>query len=274
MLADLHTHSIYSDGWYSPDELCKRARQRGISLLSITDHDTLAGEEIKRIAAAKYGLRYVTGWEISAYDRENKMHVLGYGCALNEAYYDFMGRRKKTAFLRAAESVEKLCEQGLNVTMEEVLSQRSSPDLPVHTMHIARAIAKALQIEEGEAYLRYLAHGRVGHSLFGRPSPKEAIDCIHACGGIAVLAHPGRIILPFSEKENTVCGYVKEGLDGIESIYTTHTQEETEYFVRLARELGIWQTGGSDTHVEDETHRIGAPAFSPSAELLERLQIL
>ncbi len=274
MFADLHTHSIYSDGWYSPDELCQRAKARGISLLSITDHDTLAGEEAKRAAAAKYGLRYVTGWEISAYDKDNKMHVLGYGCALNEAYCDFMETRKKSAILRAKESVEKLRAQGISIALDEVLSERSAPDLPVHTMHIARALAKKLGIGEGEAYLEYLGHGRAAHSLIGRPSPKEAIDCIHACGGIAVIAHPGRIILPFAEKENVLRRLVKEGLDGIECSYTTHTSKETEYFTRLSKELGVWITGGSDTHVEDGTHQIGTPIFCPEKELLERLNIL
>ncbi len=271
MLADFHLHSIYSDGWYAPDELCRRAKARGLSLLSITDHDTLAGEEEKRAAAERYGLEYVTGWEISAYDKENKMHVLGYGCTLNSAYYDFMETRKRSALLRAKEGVEKLQAAGISLTLEEVLSERSKPDLPVHTMHTARALAKKLGIEEGRAYLDYLAYGRLAHSLIGRPSPKEAIDCIHACGGIAVLAHPGRITLSPEEKENTLRELTKKGLDGIEAVYTTHTQRETEYFKGLAKALGLLVTGGSDTHFEDETHAIGSPRFAPSEELLRAI---
>ncbi len=273
MLADLHVHSIYSDGWYTPKELCRRAKARGLSLLSVTDHDTLAGEADKRAAAKEYGLQYLTGWEISAYDRENKMHVLGYGCQLNAAYHDFMETRKRSALLRAKESVEKLQGEGVEITLEGVLSQRSKPDLPVHTMHIARAAAKALSIPEGEAYLRYLAYGKIAHSLIGRPSPKEAIDCIHACGGIAVLAHPGRILLSDEEKETTVISLAKEGLDGIEGVYTTHTQRETEYFRGLAARLGLLVTGGSDTHFEEESHRIGLPRFTPSEELLAAVKL-
>ena len=123
MRADLHTHSIYSDGLYSPDEICRKAKMRGLSLVSITDHDTLAGEEVKREAAKRHGLLYVTGWEISAYEGDQKIHILGYGCELNDAYRSFMAERKRGARLRAEDSVQKLQRLGVPVTMEEVYMQ-------------------------------------------------------------------------------------------------------------------------------------------------------
>ena len=86
MLADLHLHSIYSDGLYSPDEICRKAKSRGLSLVSITDHDTMAGGEVKEAAAKRHGLLYVSGWEISAYEGDQKIHILGYGCKQNEAF--------------------------------------------------------------------------------------------------------------------------------------------------------------------------------------------
>ncbi len=273
MFADLHVHSVYSDGWYTPDELCKRARLRGVSLLSVTDHDTLAGEEDKRAAAEKYGITYLTGWEISAYDKDNKMHILGYGCRLDEGYFSFTAERKRLALLRAEDSVEKLRKSGVDVTMDSVLAHRAAADLPVHTMHVARAVAKALGISDGEAYEGYLAHGKAGHSLLGRPTPKQAIDCIHETGGVACIAHPGRIFLAKEEKEAAIRALAKEGLDGIECAYTTHTQEEEKYFASLARTLKLLVTGGSDTHIEDGTHTIGQPRFSPDGEFLERLKI-
>ena len=75
MRADLHTHSVYSDGYYAPEELCRRAKANGVELLSITDHDTMNGDKEKRAAAERYGLLYVSGWEISAYAGESKIHV-------------------------------------------------------------------------------------------------------------------------------------------------------------------------------------------------------
>ncbi len=273
MTADLHTHSTYSDGWYSPDEICARAASRGVALLSITDHDTLAGEENKRAAAKKHGLRYLTGWEISAYLGEEKMHILGYGCAVDEGYFRFMTERKNAALLRAEDSVKKLRAVGVRITMEEVLSQRLADDLPVHTMHIARAVAKATGSNETEAYARYFAYGMPAQSNLGRPSPKEAIDRIHASGGLAFVAHPGRIALPQVEKEGVIKKLVGWGLDGIESVYTTHTERETEYFLSLATRWGLFTSGGSDTHFEEGRHKIGAPAFIPDERLLARLKI-
>lgn len=280
MLADLHTHSIYSDGLYSPDEICRRAKERGLSLISITDHDTLAGLSVKREAAKRHGLSYLSGWEISAYEGEQKIHILGYGCEENEAYRSFMETRKKASVLRAEDSVKKFQALGVPVTMDEVYMQLSQPDLPVHTMHVARAAALHLGGTEGEVYMQYMSYGKPANSGLGRPTPQEAIACIHACGGFASIAHPGRLYMDDKEKERTVRELAKFGADGIEVFYTTHTEKETEYFLRLSKELGLLATGGSDTHVEPTENngirntRIGQPPFSPSEELLERLKII
>lgn len=281
MFADLHTHSIYSDGLYSPDEICRKAKSRGLSLVSITDHDTMAGEEVKHAAAKRHGLAYVNGWEISAYAGNQKMHILGYGCQQNEAYHAFMEKRKKGSLLRAQDSVEKMQKLGIPVTMDDVYMQLSSPDLPIHTMHVARAAAGRLGVTDSEVYLQYLGFGKPANSPLGRPTPQEAIDCIRDCGGISSIAHPGRMTMSFEEREKTLYKLAKMGADGIEIYYTSHTEEEMEYFLRLAKELGLLVTGGSDTHFEEgerdkihEKHRIGVPAFTPSKELLERLKII
>jgi predicted metal-dependent phosphoesterase TrpH len=271
MFADMHIHSTYSDGWYTPDELCARAVKNGVGLISVTDHDTLGGDSEKRKAAEKYGLLYVTGWEISAYENGEKVHVLGYGCKVGDAYLAFNEKRKQSALKRAKESVEKCNALGIPVTLQDVLAERAHTDAPVHTMHIARALVKYLGISEGEVYLKYLARGCPANSAFGRPTPKEGIDCIHALGGIAVVAHPGRLGFPFEEREAYFQTLADYGVDGIESYYTTHTEKDTEYFLKTAKKYGFFVTGGSDTHVEMQSHTIGFPRFTPSQELLERL---
>lgn len=273
MTADLHVHSVYSDGLYSPDEICRKAAARGISLLSITDHDTLAGLEVKRQAALRHGIKYLSGWEVSAYAGEQKIHVLGYGCEDGEAYARFTEVRKAAAFERAKDSVEKFRAMGIPVSYQEVLDRRSSPDLPVHTMHIARAVAPYLGITDGEVYREYLAIGKPANSNIGRPTPEQAIDCIHEAGGLAVIAHPGRLETTGEEREKILRALAAYGADGIECFYTTHTAKDTEYFLALARELKVLVTGGSDTHYEEETHRIGSPKFIPSEELLEALKL-
>ena len=274
MTADLHIHSVYSDGLCSPDVLCKLAKSRGLSLLSITDHDTLAGLDVKRAAAARYGLTYLSGWEISAYAGDCKIHVLGYGCSVEGEYERFNAKRKAAASARAMDSVEKFRALGIPLTYEDVLAQRASDDLPVHTMHVARAAAVYLGIRDGDVYSQYLAAGKPANSNIGRPTPEEAIDCIHAAGGFASIAHPGRIDMPIAEREATLRKLAAYGADGIEAVYTTHTKEETSAFSALANELGLMITGGSDTHYEDETHAVGSPIFVPSKELLSALKLI
>ncbi len=270
MFADLHLHSIYSDGRYTPEEICRKAKARGLSLLSITDHDTLAGEEEKQAAAKKQGLLYLSGWEISAYVQGEKMHVLGYGCKRGEAYRAFMDIRENGALLRAQDRVQKLQALGIPVTMEEVFAQCSSPEAPVHTMHVARAAAKHLNISDGEVYTRYLDFNCPAYSEIGRPSPKQAIDCIHACDGLAVLAHPGRLTATGKEREKILLELIEYGADGIEVFYTTHAKEETAYFSRLATRHNLLMTGGTDTHFESDTHQIGGVEFTPAKALIDR----
>ena len=274
MRADLHTHSIYSDGYYTPDELCRRAKENGVELLSVTDHDTLNGEEEKRAAAEKYGLRYVSGWEISAYSGESKIHITGYNCKRNAAYEKFMRERVELGFERAEDSIRKLRGAGIYITLDDAKARRADPASPVHTMHIAQAAAEVSGKTAGEIYEEYLAPGKIAHSVIGRPTPEEAADCIHASGGIASIAHPGRITLPFEERERIILALAEYGMDGIEAVYTTHTDRETEYFKTLAARAGLLVTGGSDTHVETDDHRIGSPVFYPSERLLKAIGVL
>ena len=167
----------------------------------------------------------------------------------------------------------KLKKEGIEVSMDEVFSYREK-GTPIHTMHLSYAIAKKLKITSDEAYKTYLKKGAPAYSPIGRPNPYEAIECIKGCGGFSVLAHPGRIELPQGELRRLIEGLAAQGLAGIETVYTSHTKEQTDYFTALAKSLRLLETGGSDTHQEDETHAIGKPYFSPSEALLERLEIL
>ena len=270
--ADFHTHSVFSDGMYTPDELCRRARFSGVEALSITDHDTMNGLEEKRTAAEKYGLTYIDGWEISAYDHGEKIHVLGYGCECGEAYQRFMRVRIEAAWARAEERIAKLNFIGVPVTKEDVLACQADKTSPLHTMHVARAATKYLDMTEGEVYVRYLGRGKAAESTIGRPSPIEAIDCIHASGGVAVLAHPGRIRLQEEEKEALILSLRERGLDGIECYYSTHTPLQTEEYLSIANRLGLLVSGGSDTHWEDGSRSFGSPVFYASEELIACLK--
>lgn len=275
MRADLHIHSVYSDGQHTIEEIAALAKRKGVELISVTDHDNMTDDDKKRKIVEEAGLLYVSGWEISAY-LGYKVHVTGYRCDFRvPAYRDFLEARMEGAYARTKEILSKVKDHlGISVSLGDVEAERKKPDSPLHTMFIARAVhKKGVCRDEFEVYEKYLARGKPCTSGLGRPTPMEAIEVIHALGGIASLAHPGRI-------EDTPAGVAAlakrlkmHGLDGIECVYSSHTEEETKRFCALAEELGCLVTGGSDMHREGEGRRLGEPYFEPSEELLRALRI-
>ncbi|MDE5896692.1 MAG: PHP domain-containing protein, partial [Clostridia bacterium] len=250
----------------------RRAKAAGLALVSFTDHDSMEGAEEKRAAAEEYGLLSVSGWEVSAYSEAGKVHVLGYGCKPCKAYEEFLKARKAGGFIRAEDSLKKANSCfSLALTMADIEREHTVKETPLHTMHVVRAFAKALGMDAGKVYLGYFAKGKAAYSGLCRPTPEEAIDVVHGCGGIAVLAHPGRICGAGSGREALMEELVARGLDGIECTYTTHTAEETEYFRAYAAKRGLLETGGSDFHEEGRGRTIGLPAFVPSERLLGAL---
>ena len=269
MRADLHIHTYYSDGAYPPAQIAAMAREAGLSLISMTDHDSLAGLEEKTRAAADSGLSYMPGWEVSAYRGDLKVHILGYGCRICAPYEQFLRARREGALARAEDIIARANEYfGLDVTLADAERFHQKKDAPLHTMHIVAAFAERLDRDKGDLYAAAFEPGKPCHSLIGRPSPQDAIDVIHASGGIAVLAHPGRIKLSAERRFSLMDELVGRGLDGIECSHSDHTEEQTAQFAAYARLRGLLQTGGSDFHAEGRNRVIGQPPFSPSEELL------
>ncbi len=290
----MHLHSAWSDGAYSPRELARRAKGAGVQFFSLTDHDTMGGNAEAERAAAEEGLLFVRGWEISAYEGACKVHILGYGCREGEAYFSFLRRRKEGARLRAEDMISRANALfGTDVTMEDAERFHAEKSAPIHTMHVVNAFAEHLKRDAGELYSSAFSRGGGAYSGLYRPTPREAIEVIRAAGGVAVAAHPGRIFLfgdeeaarfriaPEHERAEMIRsliprtdaflrGLAAYGLGGIECHYPTHTAEETERFLALARECGLLVTGGSDFHAEGRGREIGLPPFDAS-EAAERL---
>ena len=294
MRADLHMHSVCSDGKLTPAELAERIKAGGVCLFSLTDHDNMAGAAEAGEAAKRPGLHFVRGIEVSSYLGSAKVHMLGYGCKEGEAYVDFLRTRVAGARLRAEDSIRKAnaCFS-LDVTLAEVEAQRARADAPLHTMHVVRTFAARCNMDAGELYRAYFAPARPAFSDLCRPSPTDAVRLIHAMGGLAVLAHPAQILLlpeevaaryaSFGEAERQAAKkryagarnalmekLVVEGVDGIECFHPTHTSEETEEFRAFAAAHGLFVTGGSDFHADGTARRIGEPAFD-AKEIAERL---
>ena len=150
----------------------------------------------------------------------------------------------------------------LYVTVNAYMNESDIDGLP--------AFAERLGIEKGELYLSAFASGKPCYSSLCRPAPQDAVDIIHASGGIASLAHPGRIPLAQGERLALMDALVSGGLDGIECYHSDHTPVEAEAFAAYARARGLLITGGSDFHAEGRNRTVGLPPFEPSEALLAR----
>lgn len=271
--ADMHIHTYYSDGTQSPADAVAAAVRAGLGLICLTDHDTMEGcGEIRSLAEAA-GIRAVDGIEISAYGAV-KVHVLGYG--LDRGCPEYVRYRRETvegSFARCEDTLAKLRQRGIYVPFERVLTERTAEGTPLHSMFICRAAAKLGYAKSaGAFYLSCLADGKCAHSRIGRLTPEEAVAVIKACGGLSSLAHPGRIALEKSVKESLISRLAGLGLDGIEAVYSGHTEEETVYYKEIAQRYGLMVTGGSDTHSASGPRRIGFPEFYPDGALVCALE--
>ncbi|MCD8201418.1 MAG: PHP domain-containing protein, partial [Clostridia bacterium] len=248
--ADMHVHTYYSDGTQSPLEAVEQTKKNGVDFVVITDHDTTAGTEEFVTLCGEYGLKTVKGTEVSAYDGDTKVHICAYNIDTgSKVYGDFLERLIAGARDRTVEKLALLETAGIHLTLEDVEAERRSPLSPIHAMYIAEAGAKkGYAADRFEFYGKYLDAGGVAFSVKCRPSPEETVDIIHAAGGIASLAHPGRITLGVEDKIKLIEKLLGHGLDAIEAVYSSHTAEQTKYYCDLAERYGLLVTGGSDTH--------------------------
>ena len=273
--ADLHIHTRASDGLLSPEEVVNSALGAGLNIISVTDHDTVFNTEKINTVCKNAGIIGVNGVEISAYDGNVKVHTLGYGFDIkNEKFVNFLYDLYSGSLMRTENIIKKLNACGIRLTFSDAAAERISEDTPIHAMHVARAAVKRGYAENAPAfYKRYLMFGAPAFSNICRPTPEQAIDVINSAGGIAVIAHPGRVDLEKSQLRKLIVRLAAAGLGGIEGVYSTHTTQETAYFKELAEELGLFVTGGSDTHFSGGNRAIGLPVFSPSEELRHKLKI-
>lgn len=269
MKADFHMHSVYSDGVYTPRELARRARQVGLEIFSITDHDTLAGDDDKQKAMAEFGYPFLRGWEISTVS-DRKVHILGYSCNICDPYEEFLQKRREEAADRIVEILKKSNEYfGAHVTMEDVERESYAPNNVLHSIYAIRVYAKLKGCNDMDLFHELYSKNKPLYTAPRRPKPIEAIECIHAMGGVAVLAHPGR--MREEGKKELMEELVRQGIDGIECYYTTHTESETEDYLAFARRNKLYITGGSDYHFENGKPVFGKPDYEADENFLARV---
>jgi 3',5'-nucleoside bisphosphate phosphatase len=243
-MIDLHSHTTASDGEHSPEALLALARSAGVTVLAVTDHDTVAGLQRAGAAAEAEGLGFVPGIEVSATASGREVHVLGHFVDATEpGLARYSKRLKEERAVRMGRMVERMTELGFPVTLDEV--ERIGGGAHLGRPHLALALLNRGHVSSTkEAFDRFLADGRPGHVDRFRVSVEEAIRLLHAAGGTATLAHPG----PSKVAPPTLEAMAAAGLDGLEAFHVDHVPSQREAFQRRADALGLIPTGGSDYH--------------------------
>lgn len=242
-LADLHLHTHFSDGTYSPEELAAHAREQGLDAVALTDHDSVEGCERMAEACRKEGLEFIPGAELTAEVTGQEVHILGYWMDLESGRLRselnrFQGVRQR----RLRDMVTRLNESGVNLS-ESLVMSLANCEAPGR-LHVARALVQqGFARDHDHAFDRFLKRGRPGFVPKSRMSAEEAVGLIREAGGVAVLAHPGLY------RNDGLIGKLKEaGIDGLECWHTRHSPEASENYARKAAELDLVATGGSDCH--------------------------
>jgi predicted metal-dependent phosphoesterase TrpH len=242
---DLHSHSTASDGQFPVPEVARQAAAAGVAVWALTDHDSVAGLRDGAEAAASHGLRFVPGIELSVQlDRTREVHILGHfvdpeSAALRH-FEDLLAEKRR---IRMGEVVHKLAGLGVAVAPEDI--ERFSGGKTLGRPHIARALVECGAVASvKEAFDRYLGDGRPAYVGRYRLSPEEAIALVRGAGGTATVAHPG-----MSKVERYDLERMKAvGLAGVETFHPDQNPSVREKYAKIARELDLVPTAGSDYH--------------------------
>ena len=241
--ADLHLHTQFSDGTFTPEELVWHAQKNGLACIALTDHDTVEGCARTAAACAAVKMDFIPGAELTAEHEDIEVHILGY--FLNIADEKFLARIATFQAVRQNRILEMfaaLNKLGIPLQAEAVfaLANCKSPGRP----HVARALVKEKLITNlDEAFDKYLKKGRPAWVPKSKMSALEAVELIHGAGGLAVIAHPG-----LNRTDDIIPDLVDAGMDGIECFHTKHSTVMSERYLEFADKYHLLVTGGSDCH--------------------------
>ncbi len=243
MFADLHLHSNFSDGTFTPEEVVAEAVKHRLAAIALTDHDTVEGCERAALGCRAAGLEFITGTELTAEQDGNELHILGYFLdATNPKLLAELARFQAVRQNRIREMVLRLNQLNVPLPVEAVfaLANCRSPGRP----HVARALVNArLCGSLDEAFERFLKKNRPAWVPKAKMSALVAIQLVHQAGGLAVMAHPG-----LNRSDEAIPGLVEAGLDGIECFHTKHSTATAGRYLELADKFHLLVTGGSDCH--------------------------
>lgn len=255
-MIDLHTHTTASDGLCAPEELVAKAAGAGVSVLSVTDHDTVAGCAPAAAACATVGIEFVAGIEMTAVRAATDVHLLGYFINLRSPQLlDFLTAQRRQRLDRVRLMIERLAGLGVHLDADVILHPGvADAEKAAGRPWLARALVAGGHVKTtNEAFDRWLSHGRPAFVPRVGATPEAVIARIHEAGGVASLAHPGLL-----GRDEWIPGFVSDGLDAIEVFHHGHDADAMMRYEQLAAKHNLGISGGSDYH-GDNHHGAGGP---------------
>jgi 3',5'-nucleoside bisphosphate phosphatase len=274
--ADLHSHSVVSDGTLLPEVLAARAAQNGVELWALTDHDEISGQSRAAAAAHQHGMAYLTGTEISVTFAHETVHIVGLGFnAQDPVMQAGLQATRGGRGQRAQEISQGLAKVGIENAYEGALQYVSNPELISRT-HFARFLVETgVCASTHEVFRYYLTEGKPGYVPHRWASLGDAVRWITASQGIAVIAHPGRYKFTANEEYALFSEFKTHGGRAVEVVTGSHTVAEYTKYADMAKEFDLAASRGSDFHCPKESHTdLGALPYLPGQltpvwELLE-----
>jgi len=252
--ADLHCHSVVSDGTLTPEALAERAKANGVELWALTDHDEIDGQARALAAARAQGMRYLTGTEISVTFANQTVHIVGLGFdADNTALAEGLRRTRGGRRERAIEMSDDLAKVGIRGAYEGALKYVGNPELISRT-HFARFLVETgVCNETAEVFRKYLTEGKPGYVPHRWARLQDAVQWITEAGGMAVIAHPARYGFTPNEEYALFSEFKAHGGRGVEVITGSHSSQEALRYAETALEFGLAASRGSDFHSPTES---------------------
>lgn len=252
--ADLHCHSVVSDGTLTPEELALRAKTQGVGLWALTDHDEIGGQARAAAAAAACGLDYLTGVEISVTFLHQTVHIVGLGFdASNVQLAQGLQKTRGGRSQRAQEMADDLARVGIKGAFEGALKYADNPNLISRT-HFARFLVETGVCKDTyEVFRKYLTEGKPGYVAHRWASLKDAIGWIIEAGGMAVIAHPARYKFSANEEFALFTEFKGHGGLGMEVVTGSHSVAESVSYAHNALEFKLAASRGSDFHSPEES---------------------
>lgn len=252
MKTDLHIHTNYSDGVFSPEKIVDAAIEVGLEVIALTDHDNVlsydvAQSHVKKLEQeGKKGIELIQGVEINTMHKNHEIHILGYFMDVENSDFQNLIKTQQLARVKQTKEIVELLnkKEGIKIKYEDIVSQVAEGG-SIGRPHIAKAITSVGGTNSViEAYAKYINDRSNVYVQRKTVTPHDAVEIIYDAGGIPVIAHPHDLDIA----EALIKELMQFGLRGIEAYHRKHSPAIVEYFSSMAEELGLIVTGGSDFH--------------------------